>query len=313
MIEVTNLTKRFGMTVAVDDISFNVNRGEILGFLGPNGAGKTTTMRILTCFLVANSGTVKIGGYDVVEKPVQVRRLIGYLPENSPLYTDMRVEDYLKFIARTRGIPKKEFEQRLDRVVRWCGLREIMKTNIGELSKGFNQRVGLGQAMIHDPDILILDEPTSGLDPNQIVEIRNLIRTIGSEKTVILSTHILQEVSAVCKRVIIIDHGKIIADAAKNDIQKMAGGTEATLVRIKGPRQEVEEKLRRIPHVKEVTATAVKGDGGYTDFQLYTDAEKEIGEQVFNAVKENGWTLSELTRKQATLEDVFRKLTTGKK
>ncbi len=311
MIEVTNLTKRFGMTVAVDDISFTVNRGEILGFLGPNGAGKTTTMRILTCFLVANSGTVKVGDHDVMEEPVQVRELIGYLPESAPLYTDMQVDDYLEFIARARGIPKKEFPKSLDRVVHWCGLKEVLKSNIGELSKGYNQRVGLAQAMIHDPDILILDEPTSGLDPNQIVEIRNLIRTIGQEKTVILSTHILHEVSAVCKRIIIIDHGKIIADAPRDEIQNLAGGTETTLARIKGPRQEVENKLRQIPHVKEITVIETKGDGGYAEFQLRTDSKEEIGEKVFNAVKENGWTLSELRRQRATLEDVFRKLTRG--
>lgn len=311
MIEVTNLTKRFGMTVAVDDISFNVDRGEILGFLGPNGAGKSTTMRILTCFLVANSGKVRIAGHDVVAHPVQVRKLIGYLPESAPLYTEMRVNDYLKFIARSRGISKQKFGESLERVAHWCGLREVLRTNIGQLSKGFNQRVGLAQAMIHDPDILILDEPTSGLDPNQIADIRHLIHAIGSEKIVILSTHILQEVSALCKRVIIIDRGKIIADEPKEEIRKLIDGTEATLARIKGPRQEIETRLRKIPQVKEIMVSNAKGAGEYFDFHLHTDAKDEIGEAVFSAVKENGWTLSELNRKRATLEDVFRELTRG--
>ena len=311
MIEVTNLTKRFGMTVAVDDISFNVDRGEILGFLGPNGAGKTTTMRMLTCFLVANSGTAKICGHSVTAKSVEVRKLIGYLPENAPLYTDMRVVDYLKFIARARGISKQKFAESLDRVTHWCGLKEVIKSNIGQLSKGYNQRVGLAQAIIHDPDILILDEPTSGLDPNQIAEIRNLIRTIGSEKTVILSTHILQEVSAVCKRVIIIDRGKIIADAAQDEIKDLTGGTETTLAHIKGPRREVENRLREIPRVKEVMVTDDKGVEGYLVYHLHSDSKAEIGEAVFTAVKDNGWTLSELNRKHATLEEVFHKLTLG--
>ena len=311
MIEVTNLTKRFGMTVAVDDISFSVNRGQIVGFLGPNGAGKTTTMRILTGFLMANSGVVNVGDYDVAADPVKVRKMIGYLPENAPLYSEMRVQDYLKFIAEARAIPGKKFPQSLERVVHWCGLREVLKTNIGELSKGYNQRVGLAQAMIHDPDILILDEPTSGLDPNQIVEIRNLIRTIGSEKTVILSTHILQEVSAVCKRVVIIDRGKIVADAATDELHDLAGGTETTLARIKGPRTDIEGKLLQLKSVKEVTTTTPGDDEDYTMFHLHTDANKDITEEVFDLVVDNGWKLKELNRKRATLEDVFRKLTQG--
>jgi len=309
MIEVTNLTKRFGMTVAVDDISFSVSRGEILGFLGPNGAGKTTTMRILTCFLMANSGTVTIGDKDVSEDSVSVRKMIGYLPESAPLYSEMRVQDYLKFIGQARGIPRDKFPDNFNRVVRWCGLREVLKTNIGELSKGFNQRVGLAQAMIHDPDILILDEPTSGLDPNQIVEIRNLIRAIGSEKTVILSTHILQEVSAVCKRVIIIDRGKIVADAPTGQLQDLAGGTETTLARIQGPRNDIEARLLQLAHVKEVTATFSDDKDGYTLFNLHTDARQDVTEDIFNLVVDNGWKLKELSRKRATLEDVFRKLT----
>ena len=310
MIEVTNLTKRFGMTVAIDDISFSVSRGEILGFLGPNGAGKTTTMRILTCFLRATAGTVTIGEHDVIQHPVPVQRLIGYLPENAPLYTEMRVENYLKFVAQARGIAKENFSESLERVVRWCGLREVLKTGIGELSKGYNQRVGLAQAMIHDPDILILDEPTSGLDPNQIVEIRNLIQTIGSKKTVILSTHILQEVSAVCKRVIIIDRGKIVADAPTDELHDLAGGTETTLAKINGPRAEVEEKLKQIAHVKEVGVNG-GSDGDYALFHLHTDAKQDISEEVFNVVVQNNWKLSELSRKRATLEDVFRKRTKG--
>jgi gliding motility-associated transport system ATP-binding protein len=311
MIEVTNLTKRFGLTVAVDDVSFSVKRGQIVGLLGPNGAGKTTTMRILTGFLMANSGVVNVGDYDVAVDPVKVRGMIGYLPENAPLYSDMRVQDYLRFIAEARGISGKKFPASFERVVRWCGLREVLKHNIGELSKGYNQRVGLAQAMIHDPDILILDEPTSGLDPNQIVEIRNLIRTIGSEKTVILSTHILQEVSAVCKRVMIIDRGKIVADAATDELHDLAGGTETTLVQIKGARSDVEGRLLQLKGVKEVTTTMPDDEEDYTLFHLHTDAKHDVTEEVFNLVVDNGWKLKELSRKRATLEDVFRKLTQG--
>ena len=211
MIEAKNLTKRFGDTLAVDTISFTVNKGGIVGLLGPNGAGKTTTMRILTCYLAADSGTATIAGKNVFTQSLEVRRCIGYLPENNPLYTEMGVVDYLKFIAQIRHIPRKKIKTQVKEMVEVCGLEPVLNKKIDELSKGFRQRVGLAQAMIHNPEVLIFDEPTVGLDPNQIVEIRELIKRMGAEKTVILSSHILPEVSATCKQVIIMNRGRIVA------------------------------------------------------------------------------------------------------
>ena len=208
MIEVRNLTKRYGSTVAVNNVSFDAEAGEVLGFLGPNGAGKTTTMRVLTCFLPADDGTASIDGYDIFENSIEVRQRIGYLPESAPLYGDMGVIDYLKFIAEIRNIPKSERNDRIKSVVEICGLGPMIQKDVGELSKGYRQRLGLAQSLVHDPPILILDEPTSGLDPSQIIEIRNLIKEIGKEKTIIFSTHILSEVSATCSRVLIISDGQ---------------------------------------------------------------------------------------------------------
>ena len=212
MIEVKNLTKRYGLTVAVDNVSFDANAGEVLGFLGPNGAGKTTTMRILTCYLSADEGTAKVAGYDVFEESIEVRKRIGYLPESAPLYMDMGVIDYLKFIAQIRHIPKSQRQERIKAVIDTCGLEKVIQKDVGELSRGYRQRLGLAQSLIHDPPILILDEPTSGLDPSQIIEIRNLIKAIGKEKTIIFSTHILPEVSATCSRILIINDGQIVAN-----------------------------------------------------------------------------------------------------
>ena len=226
MIEIKNLTKKFGQNLVLDNLSFSVAKGEILGFLGPNGAGKSTTMRIITSFWTPTSGQVIVSGFNIAEQALAARKIIGYLPETVPLYEDMRVFEYLKFIAEIRGLNKSEIKSRIKEVVLVCGLSKVLRQPIEELSKGFRQRVGLAQAIMHQPDILILDEPTTGLDPNQIVEIRDLIKTIGREKTVIFSTHILSEVSATCDRVIIINNGKIAGQGSPNELMEKYGSLE---------------------------------------------------------------------------------------
>ena len=218
MIKVEGLTKRYGDVTAVEDISFQVKKGEIVGFLGPNGAGKTTTMRIITGFLPSTDGTVTVSGFDIFEQPMEVKRRIGYLPEHPPVYGDMTVEGYLKFVAKIRGVPRSGREEAMDRVISHCGLKAACNTIIGKLSKGYKQRVGLAQAMIHDPEVLILDEPTIGLDPKQIIEIRELIKSLAGEQTIILSTHILPEVTMICQRCLIIDRGRIVADDSMENL-----------------------------------------------------------------------------------------------
>ncbi len=307
MINVRNLTKTYGETIAVDDISFEVEKGEILGFLGPNGAGKTTTMKIITCFMPPNSGNVTIDGLDVTERSLEIRQKIGYLPEQNPLYYDMDVGDYLHFVAELRGIPKDRHRDRIKNMVEVCGLKEVIGRSIGELSKGYRQRVGLAQAMIHDPEIIILDEPTSGLDPNQIVEIRNLIKEIGKEKTVILSTHILPEVQATCNRAIIIDRGKIVADGALQDLQASFHGLEKLNLEIRAPQNGCAEKLRAIEHVKNVDERTTKGE--VRSFVLEIEKGQDLREQIFDLSVREGWKLLELHREVTSLEDVFRQLT----
>ncbi len=230
-IRVENLTKYYGPTAAVKDISFEINTGQIVGFLGPNGAGKSTTMKIITTYLTQNQGKVYVDGLDTEQKPIEVRKKIGYLPEQNPLYLDMNVIDYLKFAAELESVPKNEIESAVNKVVDLCGLQDVRHKDIGELSKGFKQRVGLAQAMVHNPEVLILDEPTSGLDPNQIIEIRKLIKQLGKQKTLVLSTHIMQEVEATCDRVLIINNGEIVADGSPDSLQdKFRGKVEINLV-----------------------------------------------------------------------------------
>jgi ABC-2 type transport system ATP-binding protein len=307
MINVRNLTKVYDQTVAVSDISFNVDKGEIIGFLGPNGAGKTTTMKIITCFMPPTSGDVAVAGMDVLENSLEVRRKIGYLPEQNPLYNDLDVIEYLKFVAELRGIPKDQMDSRIRKMVEVCGLKSVIGRNIGELSKGFRQRVGLAQAMIHDPQILILDEPTSGLDPNQIVEIRNLIKEIGKEKTVILSTHILSEVQATCNRAIIIDRGKIVADGSLEDLQAAFHGLEKISIQVKAPKDGVAEKLRAIDYVKKVDEGTAADE--IRSFTLEVEKGHDLREQIYDLSVKEGWKLLELHREVTTLEDVFRELT----
>ncbi len=310
MITVENLTKRYGPTLAVDSISFEVNPREVVGFLGPNGAGKTTTMKMLTCFLRPDEGRATVGGYDVVDQSIEVRRHIGYLPENAPLYHDMEVRDYLLFMAKVREIPVADRKNRVREMADVCGLGPMMLKQIGELSKGFRQRVGLAQSMLHRPDILILDEPTSGLDPNQIIEIRNLIKEIGREKTVILSTHILPEVQATCSRVLIISNGRIAGQGTPEELAQMATGEERFTVAVKGPRDQVKSTLQKIAGCSGVQDQGLDPHArDYQLFKVFVKGGTSAGEKIFQTIAQNGWTLSELRREIVSLEDIFKRLT----
>lgn len=307
MIEVKNLTKRYGPTVAVDNVSFSAKSGEVLGFLGPNGAGKTTTMRVLTCYLSADEGNATVDGYDVFDQSVEVRKRIGYLPESAPLYTDMGVIDYLKFIAQVRDIPKSQRQQRTKEVIDICGLESVIQKDVGELSKGFRQRLGLAQSLIHDPPILIMDEPTSGLDPNQIIEIRNLIKKIGKEKMIIFSTHILPEVSATCSRILIINNGKIVANGSPESLADRAKGGQVVDITIRGPADEIESKLQDLNFVNEFDR--VNTVDGLFSYRIASEKGSNPAEELFQFVVQNGWSLTELRQESVSLEDVFRELT----
>ena len=306
MIEVRNLTKRYGSTVAVNNVSFDAEAGEVLGFLGPNGAGKTTTMRVLTCFLPADDGTASIDGYDIFENSIEVRQRIGYLPESAPLYGDMGVIDYLKFIAEIRNIPKSERNDRIKSVVEICGLGPMIQKDVGELSKGYRQRLGLAQSLVHDPPILILDEPTSGLDPSQIIEIRNLIKEIGKEKTIIFSTHILSEVSATCSRVLIINDGQIVANGTPDELAEQAKGEGVVDISIRAPQAEIESKLEALDFV--TSFKQVGTDDGVFRYKI-SSQQDNTAEELFRFVVENRWSLTELRQETVSLEDVFLKLT----
>jgi ABC-2 type transport system ATP-binding protein len=308
MIEISNLSKHYGDTRAVDGISFSIQKGQILGFLGPNGAGKTTTVRIVTGFLPPTSGTVNVDGHDVVADSIEVRKRIGYLPENTPLYTEMNVVDYLRFIVDMRKNGVTDTNRRIKAVIDQCGLGDVVHKDIGELSKGYRQRVGLAQAMVHDPPILILDEPTVGLDPNQIVEIRKLIIELGREKTVILCSHILPEVEATCARVVIIHNGRIAADGSPKELQASSEGKGAVYVQIKGASIEFSQRLAVIPGVERVTDSKSMSDG-VCSFELSTFKGSDPREGVFRACVDNGMVLLEMSRKEVSLEDVFRNLT----
>jgi len=306
MIRVEDLSKKFVETKAVDDISFHVKKGEVVGFLGPNGAGKTTTMKIITCFMPPTEGTAKIAGMDIYEQSLDIRRRIGYLPETCPLYMDMGVMDYLKYIAEIRQIEPGQVKGRLEKVIESCALGSVIQKDINELSKGFRQRVGLAQALIHEPDIMILDEPTSGLDPNQIIEIRNLIKKIGQEKTVLLSTHILPEVEATCSRVIIINKGKIVAQGTPGELSA-SKQKDVVMVSIKADQADIEQKLSETNLVSAFTITDTT-DGTHRLELKSTD--KNICEEFFKFAVQNNWVLTELHQEAATLEDVFLHLTT---
>ena len=310
-IGVRNLTKSYGETKAIDDISFDVKTGEVLWFLGPNGAGKTTTMKIITCYMPPNAGTVEVDGLDTVKHSLEVRKKIGYLPETNPLYYDMNVLDYLEYTAKLQGMKGGAIQHRMKEMVHVCGLEEVRHKDIGELSKGYRQRVGLAQAMIHDPEVLILDEPTSGLDPNQIVEIRNLIKQLGRAKTVILSTHILSEVQATCGRVLIIHDGKIVADGSPEQLQREFQGAESIAIELHAPLvhplEHIAPKLRSLPGVTNVELLS-QGDTLFR-FHVYAEKGADVREGVFRLAVAEGWALLELHRKVTSLEEVFHKLT----
>ncbi len=309
MIQVENLKKHYGPTQALTGVSFEVPRGEVLGFVGPNGAGKTTTMKILTGFLYPDEGSAKLGGLDVLEQPLEARKLVGYLPESNPLYMEMSVISYLRFAADIRGVEGRYRKAAVEKVVKDCGLEGVRGKDIGELSKGYKQRVGLAQAMIHDPDILILDEPTSGLDPNQIVEIRNLIKKIGQERTVILSTHYLQEVEATCDRVIIIHKGGIVADGKLEDLVSRDGDLPV-LLGVIGPEEKVLAQLHELAGKQNVERLERKWGASF--FRLHGLPPDMGNEAIFDLlVTRNGWKLVELHRETPRLETVFRKLTGG--
>jgi len=308
MIEIKNLTKKFGNNTILDSISFSVKKGEILGFLGPNGAGKTTTMKIITSFWLPTGGDIEVDGKSVLHNSILTRSKIGYLPETVPLYEDMRVFEYLKFIAEIRGIEKDDIKKRIREVIEDCGLKQVVKKPIEELSKGYRQRVGLAQAIMHEPDILILDEPTTGLDPNQIVEIRDLIKKLGKEKTVIFSTHILSEVSATCDRAIIINKGKIASEGTPEEITRKASGQEILYIKIKGSREAVLQKLERLENVEKVEEKDKESENVY-GYNVYPKIGVDLREYLSMTVMQSGWSILEFNRKSVTLEDVFRELT----
>jgi ABC-2 type transport system ATP-binding protein len=315
MIRVDKLTKEYGGHRAVDGIAFDVHKGEVLGFLGPNGAGKSTTMKILTCFISPTSGTASVGGHDVLDEPLRVRQIIGYLPEDTPLYQDLTTLEFLEFASALRQVPREARERRIRDISEVCGLFEVLGKPVGELSKGYRQRVGLAQAMIHDPPILIFDEPTSGLDPNQIVEIRELIKRIGKERTVILSTHILPEVQATCGRVIIIHEGKLVADGSPQELaSRDQGNTYRLLVEVPDGSPDpakvadgVKDKLLTVDGVAKVSAA--DGEAAALGFVVGAKADQDLRRSLFGCCKDNGWVLLELHRQAASLEDIFRKLT----
>jgi len=306
MIQVENLTKRFAGTTAINNLTFEVAKGEVVGFLGPNGAGKSTTMRILAGYLPASSGRASIAGFDVFEQSLEARQRLGYLPENTPLYTDMRVGEYLRYRAKLKGVPGSKLRERVGDVIELCSLRDRERSLIGSLSKGYRQRVGLADALVHDPDLLILDEPTIGLDPNQIRQVRELIKNLANKRTVLISTHILSEVEIMCSRVIVIHRGEIKASDTAENLLSNHRAAGSMRIEAKVGNDSAAEALARLPGVKEVS---VESDGDYSAFTLRLDANADPAEEVMRLAVNRHWTVRELTRRRASLEDVFVELT----
>jgi len=317
MIKVEGLTKRYARNVAVDDISFEVQKGQIVGFLGPNGAGKTTTMRVLTCFLPPTAGTANVAGYDVIEKPMEVKRRIGYLPETPPLYPEMDVGEYLAFAGRLKGLSGADLYRRIDEVSGRCNVADVKHKLIAKLSKGYRQRVGLAQAIIHNPDVLILDEPTSGLDPKQTVDTRDLIRSLAGDHTIILSTHILPEVEATCEQVLIINRGKLVATDSVHNLTRRLRGSETVLVEVEPrsgdtlPAGTVQQKLEQVAGVSRVVPKQER-DGRHA-FEVESLQGRSIRPELARAVIESGWNLTELHAVGLSLEEIFLQLTASEK
>ena len=311
MIKVTELTKKYARNVAVDHISFEVQKGEIIGFLGPNGAGKTTTMRMLTCFLPPSAGSATVAGFDVLEQPLEVKKRIGYLPETPPLYPEMDTTEYLTFVGKLKGLTGGELRQRIDYVCERCAITDVRHKLLGRLSKGYRQRVGLAQAIIHNPDVLILDEPTAGLDPKQINETRDLIKGLAGDHTIILSTHILPEVEQTCQKVIIINRGKLVATDSVQNLQSRARGAESVLVEVAGRNGNLESATvqRRLEQIAGVSRVIFK-DGQQNRNTFEVESQKGfLRGDLARAVVEAGWDLNELRPTAMSLEEIFLQLT----
>jgi len=309
LIEVENLTRYFGNVAAIENVTFKVEKGEILGFLGPNAAGKTTTMRILTCFIPASKGTARVANADVFQNPLDVKKKIGYLPENPPLYAEMTVTSYLDFIARIKGIDPQDRKKNIYAAIEKAGLDDRTNTIVKHLSKGYRQRLGIAQAIIHEPEVLILDEPTIGLDPKQIIEVRELIKSLAGKHTVILSTHILPEVSMTCQRVVIIDRGKVVAEDRPENLMAKLKGSEQITVIVGGPESHVIDVLSQVPGVNQVEVKVREGEDKISysvDSSLHPDVTKEIARTIIT----NGWDLYELKKAEMSLEEIFLRLTT---
>jgi ABC-2 type transport system ATP-binding protein len=307
VIEVEHLTKRYGTVTAVDDVSFRVNKGEILGFLGPNGAGKTTTMRVLTGYIPATDGRAAVAGYDVFDHPIEAKQRTGYLPETPPLYPDMTVREYLHFVAKIKGVAPKDRAARVDQVMTRTWVADMGRRACGKLSKGYRQRVGLAQALIHNPEVLILDEPTAGLDPKQINETRRLIKALAGDHTIILSTHILTEVEQTCQRVVIINKGKVVAEDTPENLTRRLHGSATMFVQVDGDRAaEAQAALSRVDGVARVTSA---NDAG-TAFEVESESGRDVRRELARAVIGGGWGLLELRPMRLSLEDVFLSLTT---
>jgi ABC-2 type transport system ATP-binding protein len=309
LITVENLSKRYATKTAIEGMSFQVEKGEILGFLGPNGAGKTTTMRIITGYMPASEGTVRVDGYDVFDNPLDVRRRIGYLPENPPLYLEMTVTGYLRFVAKIKGVPKDKIHQEVARVMERASITDVKERIIAKLSKGYKQRVGIAQALLNDPPVLILDEPTIGLDPKQIHEVRELVKDLAGQHTVVLSTHILPEVEQTCHRVIIIDRGKIVAVDTPQNLRLQLQGAERVSIEVQGPASEIISKLKAMPGVVNIQKIA-ENDSRHR-FQVEGELRKDIRSDLARMIVQNGWGLYELQSATMSLEDIFLKLTTA--
>lgn len=301
MIQVQNLTKRYGNLVAIDNVSFRVGQGEILGFLGPNGAGKTTTMRIISGYMPPTDGAVRVGDFDVLEDPIKAKRQIGYLPENPPLYNDMTVQGYLDFVADIKNVSGKNKKAKIDLAMERCGITDVRRRLIGNLSKGYRQRIGIAQAIVHDPAVLVLDEPTIGLDPKQIIEIRYLIKSLAGDRTVILSTHLLPEVTMTCTRVVIINEGKIVLEESLETLSQRVNGAQMLFLKLNynDKSNDVNEKILSLPTVSEVKESA------YGEFIIQTKGGADIREELVKMVVENGWGLLELRPLTHALEEVF--------
>src|SRR5580658_96140 len=307
MIEVKNLTKRYAGRIAVRDISFSVAPGEIVGLLGPNGAGKSTTMRILSCFMPATTGTVRVAGFDVFYQSDEVRRRIGYMPENNPLYPDMRVREYLKFRARLKGLGWRHSRERINTVMEQCGLTGVSRRIIGQLSKGYRQRVGLADALVHEPELIILDEPTIGLDPHQIRSVRQLIKSLAGKHTVLISTHILPEAEMMCSRMLIMYDGRILASDTPENLQQLMAGNSRVIAEIAAPAEVLRECWSQMPEVEQFDVSASEGE--FQRCALTPRDGLDLRPMVFAMAKERGWVVRELTRSRHSLEDIYVQIT----